>query len=188
VDTRRNPSPGADGHADAVTLPDARALRTVLSTFATGVTVITIGGDEPHGMTANAFTSVSLHPPLVLVCVRHDARMHEALLRAPEFAVSVLASDQVAVARYFSRADRPLGAGQFASVAVSAGERTDVPLIDGALAWLECTRWRVYDGGDHSIVLGRLVSAVRRSHGAPLVFHDGDFRQLTQGVWDDDRR
>jgi flavin reductase (DIM6/NTAB) family NADH-FMN oxidoreductase RutF len=159
---------------------DPRQLRTMFAGFATGVTVVTVGGDSPHGMTANAFASVSLDPPLVLVCIDHDARMHQALRRADAFAISVLAEHQEQVARHFASRHRPHGRAQFAAVDWSPGNRTGAPLIDGALAWFECTVWCVYDGGDHSIFLGRLISADRRDHDDPLVFFDGRFRQFRQ--------
>lgn len=183
-------APQAPAAAEAAAAPDAaatgpRRLRSVLASFATGVTVVTVGGDRPHGMTANAFTSVSLEPPLVLVCVKHDARMHRALSPAGGFAVSVLADDQQPVARYFSHGDRPPGLAQFETVGWWQGRETGAPLIDGALAWLECSLWHVYDGGDHSIFVGRLVSVARRDYGEPLVFHDGRFRQLGREVCDD---
>jgi flavin reductase (DIM6/NTAB) family NADH-FMN oxidoreductase RutF len=135
-------------------------------------------------MTANAFTSVSLDPPLVLVCVKHDARMHHALTYADGFALSVLAGHQAGIARYFSHGDRQPGRAQFADVAWSPGACSGAPLIHEALAWFECRRWGVYDGGDHSIFVGRLVAVCRRERGQPLVFHDGGFRQLTGEVRD----
>jgi flavin reductase (DIM6/NTAB) family NADH-FMN oxidoreductase RutF len=171
----------ADHAGRGAAMTDRRRLRTVLSGFATGVTVVTVAGDHPHGMTANSFTSVSLDPPLVLVCVKHDARLHQALGAAGAFGVSVLAADQERIARYFSHADRPRGLAQFAAVDWSPGGETGVPLISDALAWLECTLWQVYEGGDHSIFLGRLVSAVQRTATEPLLFYGGRFRQLDPG-------
>lgn len=157
---------------------DARTLRRMFSAFATGVTVVTCGGPTPHGMTANAFSSVSLDPPLVLVCVDRAAVMHGSLFDAEFFGVSVLAADQEAVARHFADRRRPLGMTQFESVDWVPGERTGVPLIADALAAFECRRWRGYDGGDHTIFVGRLLSASRRDPDA-LVFHDGRFRRLS---------
>jgi flavin reductase (DIM6/NTAB) family NADH-FMN oxidoreductase RutF len=160
------------------TTVDRHQLRTAFAAFATGVTVVTVGGESPHGMTANAFTSVSLDPPLVLVCVDLAARMHQALAHAGGFAVSVLAAHQERIARHFASGDRPAGLAQFASVGWSPGGRTGAPLIDDALAWFECTLEDAYDGGDHSIFIGRLVSAVRQEHIPPLLFFDRRFRRL----------
>ncbi|GAA1798606.1 flavin reductase family protein [Luedemannella flava] len=160
-------------------LPDPKRLRSLLATFATGVTVLTVGGATPRGMTANSFTSVSIEPPLVLVCVDRTAIMHASLHRAGAFGVSVLASDQEELARYFADHDRPPGFAQFEPVGWLPGENTGVPLIRGALAWFECGLWRMYDGGDHSIVVGNLISATRLVDGAgPLLFHQGGFHRL----------
>ena len=166
----------------AAAVTDPYRLRTVFAAFATGVTVVTVGGDQPHGMTANAVTSVSLDPALVLVCIKHDARMHQALMQCDGFAVSVLAVHQGPVARHFASGRRPLGIAQFATVGWSPGGRTGAPLIDGAMAWLECRVSGVHDGGDHSIFVGRLLSVARRDRGEPLVFFDGKFHQLAQEV------
>jgi flavin reductase len=170
--------PRMDVGPGAVDPVDTRQLRRILGTFATGVTVVTVGGAYPHGMTANAFTSVSLRPPLVLVCINHDARMHQALAHSDTFALSVLATHQDGIARYFSDEQRPEGLAQFASVTWSRGVATGAPLIDGALAWFECLRHEVHRGGDHSIFVGRLVSVQRRDGGQPLVFYDGQFDHL----------
>ncbi|GLY00482.1 MULTISPECIES: flavin reductase family protein [Actinoplanes] len=152
---------------------DRSVLRRVFGTFATGVTVVTVGGGEPHGMTANSFTAVSLDPPLLLVCVEHDAVMHEALVAAGRFAVSVLAAGHGPVARYFADRRRPLGGEQFVSVDVHPGEHTGAPLIDGALAHFECALWNAYDGGDHTIFIGRLLDARCGEDDAALLFHRG---------------
>lgn len=172
----------AAGAAAPEALADQLQLRTALAAFPSGVTVVTVGGSHPHGMTANAFTSVSLYPPLVLVCIRRDARMHEALVGVDSFAISVLAAHQEGLARYFADRQRPPGAAQFRNVDWSPGHATDAPLIHGALAWLECTLWSTYDGGDHSIFLGRLVSAARRDGGQPLLFVGGRFCGLAQDI------
>lgn len=164
--------------AAGLALVDPGQLRSLFGAFATGVTVVTVGGDHPHGMTANAFTSVSLDPPLGLVCVQRDARLHQALAARSGFGVSILAAHQQETARWFSHRGRPPGLAQFASVGWTAGWQTGAPLIQEALAWFECTLWDVYEGGDHSIFLGRLVSMERRDHGEPLIFYGGQFREL----------
>lgn len=159
-------------------------LRGALAGFATGVTVVTVGGAYPHAMTANAFTSVSLDPPLVLVCVHREAQMHRALARTGAFGVSVLAVDQQPLARYFASSRRPAGVAQFAGVDWQPGSRTGAPLLDHAVAWFECTPWHRYDGGDHSIVVGELVTAARADGvpREPLLFFDSEFRSLTPEV------
>jgi flavin reductase len=151
----------------------------VLGAFATGVTVVTAEGeDAPHGMTANAFTSVSLDPPLVLICIDHSAVMHEVLTSTGHFGVSVLASEQEAVARHFANRWRVLGAAEFEAVDWYPGPLTGVPLISDSLAGFECEVWRSYDGGDHTIFLGRLLSVDRRLDGEVLAFFDGRFCHL----------
>lgn len=157
---------------------DPRSLRAAFGAFATGVTVATVGGRVPHGMTANAFTPVSLSPPLVLLCVRRDARMHDSLAATGTFALSVLAADQERIARHFADRCRPRGRAQFDPVGWVAGGHTGAPLIRGAVAWFECRLWRTYDGGDHSIFVGRLLSAVRQRDPPALLYVDGTFRQL----------
>lgn len=136
------------------------ALRSVMSRYATGVTVLTAGhGANAHGMTANAFTSVSLEPPLVLCCVSRAARMHEVIMNAQSFAVSILSADQQSLAKYFADWRRPRGMAQFDDVLWRRGNRTGAPLLAGALAWLECELVKVFDGGDHSIFLGEVLNA-----------------------------
>lgn len=152
-----------------------RALRAVMAEFATGITVLTArGATVAHGMTANAFTSVSLDPPMVLCCVARTARMHDAILDARNFGVSVCSVEQESVARYFAARGRPAGMAQFERVDWFPGRRTGVPLLVGSLAWLECELAEVYEGGDHSIFLGTVVSAARGG-GQPLLFLGGGF-------------
>ncbi|MDL4777347.1 MULTISPECIES: flavin reductase family protein [Thermomonosporaceae] len=159
-------------------IADTRFLRRALGAFATGVTVVTIGGESPHAMTANAFSSVSLDPPLVLICVDHSAIMHRGLDTARCFGVSVLAEHQEGVARHFADRRRPLGTAQFEGVDCVPGRLTGVPMIGGALAGFECEVWRRHDAGDHTIFLGRLLSAERSEEDEGLLFFDGGFRRL----------
>ncbi|MGH3756269.1 flavin reductase family protein [Actinophytocola sp.] len=153
---------------------DARALRDVMSQFATGITVLTARGEKAHGMTANAFTSVSLDPPMVLCCVGRTARMHDAIVESQHFGVSVLSTEQEDVARYFAGKGRPAGMAQFDQVDWFPGRHTGVPLLAGSLAWLECDVTETYGGGDHSIFLGTVHSA-SRGGGRPLLFLGGGF-------------
>ncbi|MBO3750576.1 flavin reductase family protein [Streptosporangiaceae bacterium NEAU-GS5] len=159
---------------------DTKTLRRVFGTFATGVTVVTTGGEAPHAMTANAFTSVSLDPPLLLICVDHSAVMHESVTRAGRFAVSVLASHQEDVARHFADKWRTLGAAQFECVSWSPGPHSGAPLIDGSVAQFECELWRAYEAGDHTIFVGRVLALTERADDPPLVFHRGAFGALTE--------
>jgi len=156
--------------------PSPTVLRDVMSHFATGVTVITAGGKHAHAMTANAFSSVSLEPPMVLCCIARTAQMHEAILRTRSFAVNVLSADQEQDARYFASRNRPRGMAQFEDVDWAPGPATGAPLLAGSLAWLECELAEVYHGGTHSIFVGLVLDASRRS-GAALLFFGGGFHQ-----------
>jgi len=160
---------------------ESRALRGVLGRFATGITVLTVGGATPHGMTANAFTSVSLHPPLVLVCVGREAIMHDTILTAGTFAVSVLHGGQEAVARYFSDRRRPRGAAQFDAVGWVPGPITGAPLLVGGLAWVECALEDSHRGGDHSIFVGRVLGTARSDDLDALLFFGGGYHRLVCG-------
>ncbi|MET8953390.1 flavin reductase family protein [Streptomyces sp. NPDC004533] len=151
------------------------SLREVMSRFATGVTVLTVGGEYVHGMTANAFTSVSLDPPLVLCCVAHSAVMHGAISAAERFAVSVLGAEQEAVARHFADKNRPLGSTQFADVDWRPGPLSGAPLISDALGWLECALDRSHESGDHTIFLGSVLDARCGDEGPGLLFYNGSF-------------
>jgi flavin reductase (DIM6/NTAB) family NADH-FMN oxidoreductase RutF len=155
-----------------------KVLRDVMSHFATGITVLTAAGEHSHAMTANAFSSVSLDPPMVLCCIARTAQMHEAILRSRHFGVSVLAAGQEHLARYFASRDRPKGMAQFDDVEWFPGRRSGAPLLAGALAWLECELAEVYHGGDHSIFLGTVLDAARRT-GDALLFFGGGFHHGT---------
>lgn len=153
-------------------------LRQAMSRFATGITVLTTGGDRVHGMTANAFTSVSLQPPLVLCCVARTAVMHDAITTTGEFAVSVLGADQEHLARHFADRDRPLGSAQFDTVDWWPGPCTAAPLLTDSLAWLECRLASSHDGGDHSIFLGEVLNSSRSSSRPALLYLGGRYHQV----------
>jgi flavin reductase (DIM6/NTAB) family NADH-FMN oxidoreductase RutF len=155
--------------------------RTALRRLASGVTVVTTRHDDvDHAMTASAVTSVSLRPPLVLVCVEKVARFHRAVLATGVWGVSILSADAADVASHLASRGRPLH-GQLDGADVHRGQ-TGVPLVGRALAWLECRTWAVYDGGDHSIVVGEVIAARTRdedSGGATV--HSGQ-RTPSQGT------
>ena len=132
---------------------EAAAFRRVLGQFATGVTVITVArGDDVHGMTANAFTAVSLEPPLVLFCVAKTARMAAFVRDTHGFGVSILAGDQEGVSRQFAGARKDKAARE-----VGLAHGSVAPLIAGALAALSCHVEAIHEGGDHWIVVGRVI-------------------------------
>ena len=172
--------PTADAHAPGVAWPppDRSALRSAFGAFATGITVVTTGRDEPRGMTANSFTSVSLDPGLVLVCVLRVSALHDAILETGEFAVSVLRPEQAHLARYFADRSRPRGAREFEPVESRPGPRTGAPILAGSLAWLECGLAAVYDGGDHAIFLGSVLEVGHEPDCPALLYHRGRFLRL----------
>ncbi len=155
--------------------PDtAPLLRRALGRFVTGVTVVTVPtSDGPMGITANSFTSVSLDPPLVLWCPARASRRFGHFVDAPHFAIHVLGAEQAGVAGDFAR-----GAGLFTAQAHSP---EGVPLLPDALARFDCALHAEHDGGDHLIVVGRVLRATLRA-GAPLVFAGGDYGQFSAGL------
>ena len=153
---------------------DPFQFRQLLGRFATGVTILTVVTPEGRllGMTATSLASVSLQPPLVSVCVAHEAEMHTAILSAKEFVVNVLASPQEALARRFSdqHEDRFDGVGY--------GRTAEgLILLDGALAYIECERHAHYPGGDHTIVVGRVTGGAT-GDGRPLLYYRGGYTAL----------
>jgi flavin reductase (DIM6/NTAB) family NADH-FMN oxidoreductase RutF len=154
--------------------------RAALGRFASGITIMsTLQDGVAHAMTANAFTSVSLDPPLVLVCVDKGVRMHDAVQECGYWAVSVLAGDQQPIADRFARSGRDLYT-QFDGIGTTPGPKTGCPVIEGALSWLECRTWATYDGGDHTIVVGEVLSLgvpEGNDHGA-LIYYAGGYREL----------
>jgi len=151
--------------------------RRVLSHFASGVTVVTTWEAEgcPTGLTASAFTSVSLTPPLVLVCVDQQAQCYAALKAHGRFAVNILAADQEPLSRHFATA-RP---NKFEHVAFKKGA-LGLPLLPAALAHLECRTVHAYPGGDHTIFIGE-VEAAGVGEGEPLLYYRGQYDRLRSG-------
>jgi flavin reductase (DIM6/NTAB) family NADH-FMN oxidoreductase RutF len=177
----------------SVQISDSIALRSVFSRFATGITVVTANRtaagsgatstpQRPHGMTANSFTSVSLDPPLVLVCVLRSALMHEAIVSSGAFAISVLSGRQEHLARYFASHHRPRDEHEFDLVEWAPGRHTGAPLVLGALAWLECRLAATYDGGDHSIFVGSVLDIGRGPGQEALLFFGGEFHRFDYGA------
>jgi flavin reductase (DIM6/NTAB) family NADH-FMN oxidoreductase RutF len=164
------------GHTDRTAPPpEQTALRDVLGRFATGVTVVSTGGAVPQGMTANSFTSVSLEPPLVLVCVNRRSAIHRTVLENKTFTISVLSADQEHLARYFADHSRPRGENEFSNVGWSPGPSTGAPILHGALCWLECSLAAAHDGGDHSIITGTVLASGSRADCEALIFYRGGF-------------
>ncbi len=157
---------------------DLRSFRDALGHFATGVTVITTldSAGTPIGMTANSFSSVSLDPPLVLWSVARTSRSYSIFMEAPRFAIHVLSCDQEAVAMQFATSDQD----RFANIQTSVGLGS-VPLLEGCSARFECETEHRYEGGDHIILVGR-VMAFENGDKDPLLFHRGRFARLETSV------
>ncbi|HSV82461.1 MAG TPA: flavin reductase [Ramlibacter sp.] len=148
-----------------------RELRDVFGTFVTGVTVVTTrdGKGQPHGVTANSFSSVSLDPPLVLWSQSLKALSYPAFQESDHFAVNILAEDQIDVSQRFARS----GADKFGGLPMDTSEN-GVPLIRGCAAFIECRKIATYPGGDHAVFLGQ-VDRFRRMPARPLAFGGGRY-------------
>lgn len=152
---------------------DPKVFRQTLGKFATGVTVIAVAeGDEVHAMTANAFTSVSLDPPLILVCIDHRARTLPMIRNAGKFAVNVLTAEQENLSRLFARQavdEEP--SFTFDTMDDSA------PLLNGALAGMDCTVVQDIEAGDHAVLIAH-VDRIVTGEGEPLCFYQGRYAKL----------
>jgi flavin reductase (DIM6/NTAB) family NADH-FMN oxidoreductase RutF len=152
--------------------------RKALGCFATGVTVITVDHEgEVHGMTANAFTSVSLDPMLVLVCVDHRARTHAHLHARKRFGVNVLAENQRAISEYYALASQTHQDAEREAGAQFDRTAHGTPVLHGALAYLECRLRTAEDAGDHTIFIAEVEDVVVRE-GDPLLFFRGKYRAI----------
>jgi flavin reductase len=150
--------------------------RSTVGSFATGVTVVTTRGEEhAYGMTANAFSSVSLDPPLVLVCVISQSEGSEIIKRNGCFAVNILAEEQEPISRYFASRDRPRGRDAFREVSHRLAT-SGSPILDGVIGYLDCGLHAEHDAGDHQIFIGEVLELGFEADGRPLVFHGGRYR------------
>ncbi|HVF91177.1 MAG TPA: flavin reductase family protein [Blastocatellia bacterium] len=148
--------------------------RRALGHFASGVTVVTSKGqgERPQGITVSAFTSVSLDPPLILVCIDKRASIHDHLVEGSYFAVSLLAEDQELISRRFASKEED----RFDGVGFTEGV-TGSPLLTGSLAGIECRVVHAFPGGDHTIFVGE-VEATAVTEGKPLLYFRGGYNQL----------
>ena len=162
----------AESHLPGV---DPDAFKAALGRWASGITVVTAAGpDGPVGLTVSAFSSLSLHPPLVLVCIGHASWTHDLVTQAPGFGVHILATDQEEVSNTFafSREDR------FKDLPGEGGHH-GVPMLEGAHARLVCERHQVVEAGDHSVLIGRVLQA-DVTDGDPLMWWKGGYRHLAE--------
>lgn len=153
---------------------NTRDLRDALGTFATGVTIVTttLPTGEPIGFTANSFTSVSLDPPLILVCIAKSAAGYAAYTSANAFCVNVLSEDQRDLSGTFAQR----GTDKFVGVSWHQ-DRTGSPILDGSVSYFDCNMHQVVDAGDHAILLGRVV-AFDATDDTPLCYHRGKYAAL----------
>jgi flavin reductase (DIM6/NTAB) family NADH-FMN oxidoreductase RutF len=153
---------------------EKQQFRRICGKFASGITIATVldADGACHGMTANSFTSVSLTPPLVLICVDHRARIREHFRIGAHFAINILGAGQKDLSDRFAGS----GYNRFEGISWYPG-KTGVPLLPDVLATLECARVNVVTAGDHDIVIGEVVHA-DCCDGEPLVFYGGQYRLL----------
>jgi flavin reductase (DIM6/NTAB) family NADH-FMN oxidoreductase RutF len=154
---------------------DPDSFRSVLGRFASGITVVTARDEQSRdvGMTASAFCSVSLQPPLVQVCIERNASMFGALMKAERFGINILAAEQEALSRRFAAVE---SSHRFDGLGYARGE-SGVVLLDDALAHLECTLFDRHEAGDHTIFIGEVERAVARD-ARPLLYYRGGYAQL----------
>ena len=153
---------------------DPQVQRRIFGRFATGVTVVTTRRNgELHGMTANAVTSLSLDPPLVLVAVDRRAGMHAALHQGQCFALSILGDGHEHLSRRFATS----GPKEFGDLTLTTAV-TGAPILTDALAWVDCRITQVLPGGDHDIFIGEILAGDHAEDGRPLLYYAGKYRRL----------
>jgi 3-hydroxy-9,10-secoandrosta-1,3,5(10)-triene-9,17-dione monooxygenase reductase component len=154
--------------------PDSDLFKTVLGHFSSGVVIVTsTSDDEPVGLTAQSFTALSLDPPMVLFCVAHTSTTWPRFRDTGRFCVHVLGDHQVELCQQFARS----GVDKFAGVEWSPGPSGN-PVIEGCLAYIDCTLQNIHDEGDHHIVVGNVEDLSVGKQGDPLIFYRGAFRRL----------
>lgn len=154
---------------------DDAQFKLAMSHFASGVTVVTTEHEgTPYGMTVASFASLSLDPPLVLICIEKTVKTHDAIAAAARFGVSILAHDQADLSGRF--ASKKIDE-KFAGVAYQGGAQLGVPLLDGAICTLECRVHGQFPGGDHTIFVGEVVGVATREE-KPLVYFRSGYRAL----------
>ena len=156
--------------------------RKAMGAFATGVTIITVDLDGTvHGMTANAFASVSLDPMLVLVCVDHSTRTHAHLHAKKRFGINVLCEDQQAISEYYARPERTHENAEEEAGARFDRTRHGTPMLHGSLAYLECRLHSAQEAGDHTIFIAEVEDVIVHE-GNPLLFFRGKYREVGNDV------
>ncbi len=151
---------------------DSKQFRNTMGKFATGITIITtVENSKVHGMTANAFVSVSLDPPLVCVCIDHKAKMDELLSKTKRYGISILAEDQQQISQHF--AGRPL------EIAPSFIWEKDLPFIEHSIASMACMVVDKHIAGDHTLYIGEVKWLSNSDEGKPLIYYGGKYRLIS---------
>jgi 3-hydroxy-9,10-secoandrosta-1,3,5(10)-triene-9,17-dione monooxygenase reductase component len=162
---------------EVVVTPDDRRFRDVLGHFATGVTIVTaMDGEEPVGLAANSFTSLSLDPPLVLFCVALSSSTWPRIEPSGMFAVNILGEDHEELSQLFAQR----GADRFGATPWHTGV-SGSPVLDEAIAYVDCELEAQYPGGDHIIVVGRVLDFDLREDTRPLLFFQGTYARMHDG-------
>ena len=157
---------------------DSRKLRDCFGCFATGIAIATTTKDVTHyGLTINSFSSVSLDPPLILFSIERNASSFEAFCAADYFNITILSEKQDHLSRQFARSDH----GKWEDVAYHLSRQFNNPVIEGGLAWLECKKEHMYEGGDHMIFVGRVMDfgiVHEDKELRPLLYYKGTYKVL----------
>ena len=157
-------------------MTDQNAFRRAWGQFATGVSVVTTleADGKVHGMAANGVGSVSLDPPLVLVCVGHNRNSYPLIKSAGRFVINILCEDQQAIAEYYAAPPEDRTGDSGVSFSFT---KTGSATVDGCLAWMDCHLYEEFVGGDHTIFIGE-VDEIQVDEGRPLLFFEGKFGRL----------
>jgi len=154
---------------------EQKRFREICGSFTTGVTVVTTKDERgnPVGMTANSFTSLSLDPPLILFNIDKGASLYETFMKTDSLAINILSKEQQSLSKQFASS----GIDRFDGVQYCK-DKTGAPILSGVLAYFDCEIEHRYDGGDHTIIIGKVVSGDSED-GEPLVFYKGNYKELT---------
>ena len=159
---------------------DRDQFKEVMSKFACGVTIVTTKDEHGfHGVTVSSFCSLSLDPPLILVCVDRSIQSHDMITSAPSFIVNILSRGQTFLAEQFS-GQTPLADPSFSHMPHTTAE-SGLPILRDTVAWLECERWNAYPAGDHTIFIGEVKRGELGEQDDPLVYFDRAFTELSWG-------
>lgn len=162
---------------------DSLEFRQTLRQWACGVTVVTTANSESRaGITASSFTSVTLEPPTILVCLTKRSPTTQLISETGVFGVSILAEHQISVSNQFAGyTPLPEGEDRFYQIPLIIGD-TGVPLLSEAVAWLECRLRSIYDGGTHEILVGEVLATARNEQSAPLIYQNQAYRTVSEPI------